>query len=399
MKKFVILSLVVAFALLGAQAFASPPIAPPIEGFIIESYTKIDCVGDVSESENYNWTYFEGTGPLNPGEKDMYTTVQDIADYLIDRYAGLTDINPVTFPAYGNLTVSQVWPQAPAAIANDNFSDWVDWILAHAGGAIVLADLGFQEGAEIAYQQEFNAVKGSTFFEKTFKAVSHTNTTTPDNLQVDKTINYDDAGDGVTGDGNATHTEKVAMNVVSAGSKGGDIVTEATSLLHLCPWATETTNTVGTKGYPPTNEGVAAGSEFNVTKINFKSSSTVNTVNNPALAYNVEAEGTGSIKAGFVVDLWEGREGDTWGSSQPHQPWLDLINGVLATHGLDPILGGHPDIVWVADEGAPDLASRTSYVEHASADGVWKFQKKVSYESVMPGLTTTSSSIPINNVP
>lgn len=372
MKKFFILSLVVAFLFLGAQAFASPPIKPPVEGFIIKSFTEVDCVGDVSESEKYDWTYFEGTGML----KNRNVTLGDAANYLLQQYAALRAIDPATWPAIPALTQA-----------------YINYALAHAGDMILLQNLGFQEGAQIAYQQDFTATKGSTYFKKDFKAVSNTTTADKDNLFVDKTINYDDEGDGVAGDGKATHLEKVAMNVVSVGSKGGDIVSEATSLLQLCPWATG--NNGATAGYPPTNEGVAAASSFDVTKINFKSSATVNTVNNPALKYNVTANGEGNIKAGFAVDLWEGREGDVWSTYQPHQPWLNLITNVAKIHGIN--LNLHPDIVWVPEK-EPFLASRTTYTEHASATGVWKFTKNVSYESVMPG-GTPASTIPINQVP
>jgi hypothetical protein len=125
MKKFVILSLVVAFALLGAQAFASPPIKPPVEGFIIDSYTKIECVGDVTEKENYNWTYFEGTGML----KNENVTLGMAVDWLVDQ-----------------------WNAAAAVDPNDNINPigqvtqaWVDFLMAHMGDMILLEKLGFQE--------------------------------------------------------------------------------------------------------------------------------------------------------------------------------------------------------------------------------------------------------------
>lgn len=396
MKKFFILSLVVAFLFLGAQVFASPPIKPPVEGFIISSFTEIDCVGDVSESEKYDWTYFEGTGML----KNRNTTLGDAANWALQQYAALRAIDPAFWPSLTAI-VNSAWNRGttPEDLTPAQVQQYVGFILGHVGDAILIQDLGFQEGAQIAYQQDFTATKGSTFFKKNFKAVSHTNTTDKDNLVVDKTINYDDEGDGVAGDGTATHLEKVAMNVVSVGSKGGDIVAQATSLLQLCPWATG--NNGGTPGYPPTNEGIAAASEFNVTKINFKSSTKVNTVNNPALAYNVTANGEGNIKAGFAVDLWEGREGDVWSTYQPHQPWFNLIQNVANLHGtnwgLTAPLNLHDDPVWV-QEKEPFLASRTTYTEHASATGVWKFTKNVSYESKMPG-GTPASTIPINQVP
>jgi hypothetical protein len=312
MKKWLLLCAVIAFSVLGAQAFASPPVAPPVEGFIINSFTDIKADGDVKESENYNWQYFEGTGLLKA--------------------------------VYGTSCVEC--------------------------GISGISQLGFAKGAEIAYQQNFSAIDGTTNFTKTFKAVSNTSTTVPNNLTVDKKITYDNLG----GTGKATHLEKLGLSVVSVGYAGGATTSPAENLLSLCPWATSTPGTDA--GYPPTNEGIAAASEFNVKNIVFASNSAVNSTTNPALSYEVVATGEGAISAGFVVELWEGREGDVWGSFQPHP--------------LFPC-------VWVA-EPPPPLASRTSYSEHASADGVWSFTKKVSYESVMP-TGTQASTFPINQVP
>ena len=41
MKKLFVLSIAVLFALLGTQAFASPPVSPPVEGFLITTHTDI----------------------------------------------------------------------------------------------------------------------------------------------------------------------------------------------------------------------------------------------------------------------------------------------------------------------------------------------------------------------
>jgi hypothetical protein len=314
MKKLLVLSIVVAFAVLGAQAFASPPVAPPVEGFIIDSFTEIKCDGDVTESEIYNWQYFEGVGNIK--------------------------------------AVTGTCPTCPA-ITN------------------AILTLGFQEGAEIAYQQDFAAIDGTTNFTKTFKAVSHTTSSVPDNLTVDKSITYDNLG----GTGNATHLEKVGLSVVSVGYAGGATTNPADNLLSLCPWATSTPGTDA--GYPPTNEGIAAASEFNVKNIVFASNSAVNSTTNPALSYEVVATGEGTIAAGFVVELWEGAKGAVWGSHL-----VDSTN-CPSCYVIDP---------------TPLLASRTSYSEHASADGVWSFTKKVSYESVMP-TCTQASTFPINQVP
>jgi hypothetical protein len=314
MKKLLVLSIVVAFAVLGAQAFASPPVAPPVEGFIIDSFTEIKCDGDVTESEIYNWQYFEGVGNIK--------------------------------------AVTGTCPSCPT-ITN------------------AILTQGFQEGAEIAYQQDFAAIDGTTNFTKTFKAVSHTTSSVPDNLTVDKSITYDNLG----GTGNATHLEKVGLSVVSVGYAGGATTNPADNLLSLCPWATSTPGTDA--GYPPTNEGIAAASEFNVKNIVFASNSAVNSTTNPALSYEVVATGEGTIAAGFVVELWEGAKGAVWGSHL-----VDSTN-CPSCYVIDP---------------TPLLASRTSYSEHATADGVWSFTKKVSYESVMP-TGTQASTFPINQVP
>jgi hypothetical protein len=114
-----------------------------------------------------------------------------------------------------------------------------------------------------------------------------------------------------------------------------------------------------------------------VKNIVFASNSAVNSTDNPALSYEVVATGEGTIAAGFVVELWEGAAGDVWGS--------------IPT-------GSAPCDTCYVFEPTPLLASRTSYSEHASADGVWSFTKKVSYESVMPS-GVGASTFPINQVP
>jgi len=68
MKKLLMLLTIVSLALLGTQAFAVPPVENGPEGFIIHSFTDIVCDVDadgrnsVTESESFNWTYYEGWG-------------------------------------------------------------------------------------------------------------------------------------------------------------------------------------------------------------------------------------------------------------------------------------------------------------------------------------------------
>lgn len=278
MKKLVIAALALMLVVFGAQAFASPPVAPPVEGFVITTETAIECDGTVSESESFNWTYFEGYGT--------------------GGYIGRTTAGS----------------QPPYYAAANN---------------------GWQEGAQIAYQQTFSGVNGVTSFIKDFAAT----TQTVPNLTVGKIIGFT-ANPGPAG--LATHTEKAGLSVVSQGGTQG---INFAGLLSLCPWA------VGSGGYPATNEGIAAGSSFKVTEIqNFNTTTEVTSTDVPKLKYVVDAPyGVGDISAKFVVELFESAKGTTW-------------SGV----------------------GVPPLESRTSYSESASASGVWSFKKTMSYESAFP---------------
>jgi hypothetical protein len=349
MKKLILFSLIVAFALVGAQAFASPPVAPPPEGFIITSTTDISCTGDVVENERYNWTYFEGwgTGPFYP---NGYVPV------------GATNCN-----------FTGECPPGP----NNNYA---------------VNELGFSAGAEIAYQQSFKAIDGVTDFYKTFEAYSHPDAAAgQENLMVHKEITYT-ATDPAKG--YAEHTEKVGLSVVSMGKAGSSAIDNpAEGLLSLCPWAASSGGSAD-GGYPATNEGIAAGSHFKVTAIQgFTSDSLVNSTALPMLSYNVTAmSGTGLIEAGFVVDLWEAPKGFVWEPAVASENCIDCD-----CCGCNPrTQDGGP---WILPQayGPPPLASRTSYKEYASADGTWSFTKSVKYQSVMPS-GASSATFPIDQV-
>jgi hypothetical protein len=360
MKKLFVLSLVVAFALLAGQAFASPPIAPPVEGFIIKSTTEIEATGDVVENESYNWTYFEGwgTGPFYPNN---YT------------------------PA-GPLEGSCSW------------SGTCD----EPEGAVYVQERGFSEGAEIAYSQTFKADNGTTSFSKTFAAYSNPDAAAGQtNLMVDKKITYDAIDPAVD---RATHTEKVGLSVISMGATSA-AASPASGILSLCPWAAETNRGVSGGGYPATNEGIAAGSSFKVSNIlNFESKSRVNSTVLPALSYDVTAEsGTGKIEAGFIVDLWEAPAGFVWA---PVKTTAEAACYECTACDCNPraevIVDAdgnktYPVYILPGAWGEPPLASRTAYKEYASADGTWSFTKNVSYSSVMPG-TVSSGAFPFNQV-
>jgi hypothetical protein len=346
-KIFLLLCMGSCFVLLGAQAFASPPVAPPVEGFIIKSTTVIESVGNVVENERYNWQYFEGwgKGPFYPNNYSYGTS---------PNCAGLA------------------------------------------------CELGFMQGAEIAYEQAFDAKNGTTSFSKTFQAYSNPDAAAGQtNLMVDKKITYDAIDPAVD---RATHTEKVGLSVISMGATSA-AASPASGILSLCPWAAETNRGVSGGGYPATNEGIAAGSSFKVSNIlNFESKSRVNSTVLPALSYDVTAEsGTGKIEAGFIVDLWEAPAGFVWA---PVKTTAEAACYECTACDCNPraevIVDAdgnktYPVYILPGAWGEPPLASRTAYKEYASADGTWSFTKNVSYSSVMPG-TVSSGAFPFNQV-
>jgi hypothetical protein len=390
MKKLMLLSLIVAFALLGTQAFASPPIKPPVEGFIIEKSINVildpglDGKSSFSESESFNWTYYEGWGK-GPFYPNGYVP------------------SPAHFGSSWDYCTTQGCPQTDTRG--------------------LVGELGFTEGAEIAYEQTFEAKTGHLEFNKTFVAKSDPEAG-DDNLVVNKKIEFQAADPTVD---YAKHMEKVGLSVISMGSGPSTVSNPASGLLSLCPWAAsgETSATGG--AYPPTNEAIAAGSSFQVSSIvGFESTSKVNSSINPALSYKLDViQGVGTISTGFIVDLWEGPAGYVWDplplwyQPDPEDPAV-IPNVCIEAYPCycDPKLwkaqGGSygewvaagspmPGVqVWQLPQyayGEPPLASRTHYEEKTTATGTWVFNWAVSYESTIPSVSAPASAFPFNNVP
>ena len=106
---------------------ASPPVPPPTEGFVILTETDIDCVGGITETESYVWTYgtgtFDAAGPAM-GEGDRaaqirYTedlTMIDGIDRLVKKFGArshgaddlLDDLNVSKDISFVGLTSSAV---------------------------------------------------------------------------------------------------------------------------------------------------------------------------------------------------------------------------------------------------------------------------------------------------
>jgi len=378
MKKLMLLSLVVAFALLGTQAFASPPIQPPVEGFIIEKSIQvvldpgIDGTSSFSESESFNWTYFEGwgSGPFYPNGYE---------------------------PAGAGCVGTNIFGAIQCA----------DCDAANCNGLV--SELGFTEGAEIAYEQTLEAGTGHLEFSKTFTALSDPEAG-DNNLVVNKKIEWASADPTSQ---LLKHTEKVGLSVISMGGYDRTVTNAAKDLLSLCPWQEGSSSNTG-GAYPPTNESIAAGSSMTVSRlVGFESNSVVNSSINPTLKYDLNAvSGDGTISTGFIVDLWEGPEGYVWAPIPVwHTDEEGVVDGVnTCCVGLQcwcdqrAIIqnGVNPFAVWQLPQeayGAPPTASRLTYEESTTATGTWSFQWAVSYESTIPGVSAPASASAFQNVP
>jgi len=201
----------------------------------------------------------------------------------------------------------------------------------------------------IAYEEEFRAYKGATTFDKDFDAKSHP--VNESNLEVDKVIGYESSG--LPGSV-ASHNERVAIEVVSAGTDNG---MQFAGLLALCPWSPVA------DGFDATNEGIAMGSSFDVAVGGAITSTTyanADVTKYVALAYGVSAEGVDvTVRAGMMASLWEGGE---------------------------PFNNGNGDAI--------ALAGRTHYTEDAMASGMYvNFNKDMLYQSVFTEPTPTPDTI------
>jgi hypothetical protein len=366
--------LVVAFALLGTQAFASPPIQPPVEGFIIDKSITvvldpgIDGKSSFSESESFSWTYFEGwgSGPFYPN--------------------GYTPVGAGCLGSVGS---------CPECGPTNCLG--------------LVSELGFTEGAEIRYEQTLEAGTGHLEFTKTFAAKSEPEAG-DNNLVVNKKIEWASADPTSQ---LLKHTERVGLSVISMGAGDRTVTNTAKDLLSLCPWQEGSSSNTG-GAYPPTNESIAAGSSLTVSRlVGYESNSVVNSSISPALKYDLNAvSGDGTISTGFIVDLWEGPAGYVWAPiplySRDAEGVVDGINtccvGLQCWCNQRAIIqnGFDPFAVWQLPQqayGAPPTASRLNYEESTTASGTWSFQWAVSYETSIPGVASPASASAFPNVP
>jgi len=72
MKKVILVLAVAAVFAFSGSVMASPPVCPPFEGFLIETETNVNVIGNMSEEESFDWTwnnaYCEGNTALDIGD-------------------------------------------------------------------------------------------------------------------------------------------------------------------------------------------------------------------------------------------------------------------------------------------------------------------------------------------
>ncbi len=136
-----------------------------------------------------------------------------------------------------------------------------------------------QEVATVGYNEHTMAVGGAVTYEKQFEVDTGSETVAGNNLQVEKIIEFDAAGDGEDG-GRMVSEEDVLVDTVSTA------VNDATA---CCPWGEP-------ENLPAEHETVMAGSTMDVTEVSAHTSATARVVSDDAdtpvsLTYDFDAQG------------------------------------------------------------------------------------------------------------
>lgn len=417
MKKIGIVVLAVLFV--SSYALASPPVPPPPEQSLIQTNTDIQCFGTVIETQSYNNTYVHDGELVSPA---------GTSDEFIDAYLdALEDADPLGFnngpgadtdalpggdpdtpyilgewPIYGTVPGSdgQSWRDIagyPGAVGlNATLANPPSRAFELAGGIGTEADFGgpdIEDGlgrgdsiAEISYEQDFEAVNGTTELRKSFTA---TDADTP-NLEVEKDFSY--LANPDSNIASAEMDERAAMTVVSYGASS--IAGAITGAAALCPWVQPD----GTEqGIPATNELIAGGSSFDVTAIVGETDTSVTTTAIPSFSYSIDAAGpaetlgvgVGDISAAFAVQIQEG--GGPYVPPTTRTVYVNAQGNVVDANFADAtfqeaVIEGRivPVEVTLPGTGIPPLAKFEQYEELASASGVWTFSKSMSYNSILP---------------
>ena len=225
---------------------------------------------------------------------------------------------------------------------------------------------------EIRYQEELNAVYGTTQYVKQFDAETGKEPT----LDVDTNITYVVNPTG----GRMTSNEKVGLTIVSNGvdASGEPPVTDDVS--GLCPWVED--SGPESSVIPASTEAVAMGSNMNVAIVQANTAATVDaTASEPVISYDINAAGpsatggygAGTISAEMIVKVQEGGDKVGWDPGAavyvgPENPTAEQL--------ADPKNYEVP-----ATLTAPSVIEYQKYQDSLTSSGVWTFSKEMEYLS------------------
>ncbi|MEA3358076.1 MAG: hypothetical protein U9R17_01505 [Thermodesulfobacteriota bacterium] len=274
MNKYIFAGTLTMLLFIGSNLWADPPVCPPFEGFYIETITDVTVFGDLSESEDFEWTWDNDA---------CQKATNGIAN-------GQDPLNKLS---------------ANESVARITYSEEFDSYNGY--GSSTADSKNYSRGDPIPEEPT-----EPTTLTKIFVADSHV-LNSDNNVTVEKDIGYQ--SDGGAGS-QADLTEKASVEVVSAGGTLDSGTALFKGVLALCPWATTSTTL-----WPATNMGVAMGSRFHVPSqltngdpgyITFASDTEANATEMVAMHYDVTADGKGIMETEMIVRLWEGSmEGTT----------------------------------------------------------------------------------------
>ncbi len=237
-------------------ALASPPVAPPVEGFGISTSCDVEVAGDFIEHDSFTWTYVADT--TTEGQRALWHGTYEIP---------LSSVDP---------------------------------LFLFVGG----------QAAEVRYVNKLDSVDSSvTQFNKTFVAQSDD----VPNLIVSKDFGYEASQTSMIA--NAADKERIGLSIVAngddptvhlttnflgGGGGGGTGEPGVGNMPSLCPWISD-------EPIPATNEFIAAGSSISTThQMVSHTASDVTATVVPTLNHSISAEGAGTATAQMRAQLIEG---------------------------------------------------------------------------------------------
>jgi hypothetical protein len=225
---------------------------------------------------------------------------------------------------------------------------------------------------EIRYEEELNAVYGTTQYVKQFDAETGKEPT----LDVDTNITFVVNPTG----GRMTSNEKVGLTVVSNGVDTSGTPPVADDVAELCPWVND--SGPESAAIPAKTEAVAMGSNMNVAIVQANTAATVDAAaSEPAVSYDINAAGpletggygVGTISAEMIVKVQEGGDKVGWDPGAavyvgPENPTAEQL--------ADPKNYEVPATVT-----APSQIEYQKYQDSLTSSGVWMFSKEMEYIS------------------